>query len=171
MCEQHSVSADLVHAGGVDDGGQSQLAGRVDQDSVGLQHRVQELVNARPPRVNVRVRGVARLQVDDHPLDGAEGVVDGEVELELLHQQQLVVEDDLGGALLVARDVGHELQHGHVELLHLAGEVDGRDEDLLGVVIHHGVVEVEPGEVVECRPLHVARHRGLELITKFSHFD
>ena len=50
------------------------------------------------------------------------GVVDGEVELELLHQQQLVVEDDLGGSLLVALDIGHELGHGHIELLHLTNE-------------------------------------------------
>ena len=41
------------------------------------------------------------------------------MELELLHQQQLVVEDDLGGSLLVTLDVGHELSHGHIELLHL----------------------------------------------------
>ena len=44
------------------------------------------------------------------------------MELELLHQQQLVVEDDLGGSLLVALDVGHELGHGHIELLHLTNE-------------------------------------------------
>ena len=50
------------------------------------------------------------------------GVVDGEVELELLHQQQLVVEDDLGGSLLVALDVGHKLCHGHIELLNLTNE-------------------------------------------------
>ena len=51
-----------------------------------------------------------------------EGVVNSEVELELLHQQQLVVEDDLGGSLLVALDVGHELGHGHIKLLHLTNE-------------------------------------------------
>ena len=51
-----------------------------------------------------------------------EGVVDGEVELELLHQQQLVVQDDLGGSLLVTLDVGHKLGHGHIELLHLTNE-------------------------------------------------
>ena len=59
------------------------------------------------------------------------------MELELLHQQQLVVEDDLGGPLLVALDVGHELGHGHVELLHFAREIDTGDQDLLGVMIHN----------------------------------
>ncbi len=53
------------------------------------------------------------------------------MELQLLHEQQLVVEDDLGGSLLVALDVRHELSHGHIELLHLAGEVDTGDKDLL----------------------------------------
>ena len=43
------------------------------------------------------------------------------MELKLLHQQQHVVEDDLGGFLLVALDVGQELGHGDIELL-LANE-------------------------------------------------
>lgn len=54
-------------------------------------------------------------------------VVDGEVVVELPHEQQLVVENDVCGPLFVTLDVGHELLNGDVELLDFAGQVDGRD--------------------------------------------
>ena len=42
-----------------------------------------------------------------------------QVALELADEQQLVGDDDLHGALLVAVDVGDELAQGDVELLNL----------------------------------------------------
>ena len=41
------------------------------------------------------------------------------MELELLHQQQLIVQDDLGGSLLVALDVGHKLTNKKTVLGHV----------------------------------------------------
>ena len=35
------------------------------------------------------------------------------------------------------------LPDGDVELLDLGGQVDGSDENLLGMVVHHGVPQVE----------------------------
>ena len=66
-------------------------------------------------------QGGSGLDVNEETLHRSVGVVDGEMELELHDEQELVVEDDLGGSLLVARDVAHELLHRHVELLRLTG--------------------------------------------------
>lgn len=63
---------------------------------------------------------MTNLDVDEEPLQRPVGVVDGQVEVELLHEEELAVEDDVGGLLLVALDVVEELVHGHVELLYLA---------------------------------------------------
>ena len=131
------VHVDLVNTGGVDDCRQGDLAGGVDQEGVSQEDGVKELVNVRPPGVHLRPGAVPGLDVDDHPLHSPEGIVYGKVKLQLLHQKKLVVEDDLGGPLLVALDVCHELGHGHVELLNFTREVDTGDQDLLGVMIHH----------------------------------
>ena len=66
------------------------------------------------------------LNVDEQALDWSERIVDGEVEVEFSHQEQLVVQDYVHGTLLVTLDVGDELIDGHVELLHFAGKVCGR---------------------------------------------
>ena len=64
------VHIDLVDTGSVDDGRQGDLAGGVDQEGVGQEDRVEELVNMRPPGVNLGPGAVSGLDVNDHPLHG-----------------------------------------------------------------------------------------------------
>ena len=97
--------------------------------------------------------------------------MNSQVELQLLHQQKLIVQDDLGGPLLVTLNVGHELLHGDIELLHLAGQVDSSDQDLLRMIIHDRIVKVKPLEVVESRALYISGHGWLELLTELPHLD
>ena len=67
---------------------------------------------------------------------------------------------------MVTLHVGDELLHGDIELLGLAGQVHSSDQDFFGMIIHHGVVEVEPLEIVERCSLDIVGHGRLKLVTK-----
>ena len=68
--DQSEASIHLVYTGGVDDGRQGDLAGGVNQEGVGQEDGVEELVNMRPPGVHLGPDAVSGLDVDDHPFHG-----------------------------------------------------------------------------------------------------
>ena len=72
------------------------------------------------------MKSLSYLNVNEESLERPVGIVHCEVKVELLHEEQLVVEDDVGGALLVALDVQQELVHRDVELLNLARQERAR---------------------------------------------
>lgn len=67
------------------------------------------------------------LEVDEQAFHGPVGVVDHQVEVELLDEQQLILQDLLCNPLLargtLLHQVGNKLGAGHVELVHFAGQV------------------------------------------------
>ena len=93
----------LQLAGGVNDGGQSNLTGAVDEDGIGEVNMAQERVYLRPPTVHIKT--VSGLHINQQALQCPVRIVDGEVKLEFLHQEQLVVQDGTCGFLLVALQV------------------------------------------------------------------
>lgn len=82
---------------------------------------------------------LVHLDVDEDSIDGAEWLLDDEVELQLLRQLQLVVEGDLRGILLVDTYVVDEDSDGCVELLNLAHQVHtslwGKERTLIEPVL------------------------------------
>ena len=107
----------------MDNGGQRDLRRRVDEDGVRVEDLFEEFVDARPQTFGIAQARETGLDVDHQTLQRPKRVMDCQVIVELLHQQQLVVQDDGGGPLAVALQVAHELVHGHVELLHFARQV------------------------------------------------
>ena len=110
-------------------------------------------INRRNVRRNERRNDCAYLDIDQKTFDRSERVVGGQMKLELFHQHQLIVEHKVFCFRVVALHVRHELLHGHVEFLHLAGQVHAGDHDLLRVVVHHRVVQIEALHVLECGSL------------------
>lgn len=76
--------------------------------------------------INARQKST-HLEVDEQAFHGSVGVVDHQVEVELLDEQQLVLQDLLRNPLLSRRTLLHEICNklgaGHVELIHFAGQV------------------------------------------------
>lgn len=54
-----------------------------------------------------------------------------QMEIQLLHQQQFIVQNDIGRLLTVAFNIRHELLDGNVKFLHFAGEVYARNPKTL----------------------------------------
>lgn len=77
------------------------------------------------------------------------------MKLELLHQHEFVVEHKISGLGVVAFHVRHKPFHGHVEFLHLAGQIHAGDHDLRRMVVHHRVVQIETFHVLKCGSLWV----------------
>lgn len=92
--------------------------------------------------------------------------MDGQVVVQVLHEEQFIGQDDVHGLRTVSFDVVHKLSDGYVELLHFACEVNACGQDLLRMVVHGRVVEIEPFEVMESSSGHTFRHWRLESLAK-----
>lgn len=76
----------------------------------------------------------AHLEVNEQALHGSVGVVDHQVEVQLLDEQQLIFQDLLQNPLLPCwaflQKVSHKLGAGHVELIHFTGQVCTRQPEI-----------------------------------------
>lgn len=87
------------------------------------------------------------LKINKQPLQGSEWIVHSEMVVQLIHQQQFKPQDDVRKLLPISLQIADKLSDGDVELLHLAGQVHTGEHQVAGVVVHEGVVDVEPLEV------------------------
>ena len=105
------------------------LRGRVEEDGVRVEDLVEELEAEAAEHVDaLSDLRAPRLHVEQEALERPVEVVYGEMEVELLDQQQLEVDDHVGVVVAffhrIARDVLHKLRNGDVKLLDFACQID-----------------------------------------------
>lgn len=115
----------LLLAGRMQNGGQRQLRRCVQQARIGQHGALDEIIDGRAQLLRIGDHA-ARLDVDEKALDGPEWIVHGQIVVELLHEEQLIGQNDVHGFDAIAFDVGHELTDGHIELFRFARQIHAR---------------------------------------------
>lgn len=142
------VKIRLFLAGSVQNCRKCNLRWRIKQTSVGEETFVQEILDALPQPIGTGHFG-SRLDVNEKSFDGPERIVNRELVVELLHEQQFIVENDVHCLVAVAFDVVAELLDRHVELFDFAGEVGAGGPEIIDYVepalsLIHRILTISP---------------------------